>query len=96
MRILLLNYEFPPLGGGAATASAQIARHLAGRGVEVAVLTSHFRGLERVVEARWVHNLPGARDAQQDRPLLGARNGGLMLQGRSCLLCGWQRSSSPT
>ena len=25
MRILLLNYEFPPLGGGAATASAQIA-----------------------------------------------------------------------
>ena len=47
MRILLLNYEFPPLGGGAATASAQIAAHMAGRGAEVAVLTSHFRGLPR-------------------------------------------------
>ena len=47
MRILLLNYEFPPVGGGAATASAQIARHLARRGVQVVVLTSHFRGLPR-------------------------------------------------
>src|SRR5947209_11311655 len=47
MRILLLNYEFPPVGGGAATASAQIAGHLARRGVEVAVLTSHFKGLAR-------------------------------------------------
>ncbi|HET9494391.1 MAG TPA: glycosyltransferase [Chloroflexia bacterium] len=47
MRILLLNYEFPPLGGGAATASAQIAAHMARRGAEVAVLTSHFRGLPR-------------------------------------------------
>src|SRR3954468_20729535 len=45
MRILLLNYEFPPIGGGAATASAQIAAHLAKRGVEVVVLTSHFKGL---------------------------------------------------
>ena len=47
MRILLLNYEFAPLGGGAATASSQIARHMAARGVEVAVLTSHFKGLAR-------------------------------------------------
>jgi glycosyltransferase involved in cell wall biosynthesis len=47
MRILLLNYEFPPVGGGAATASAQIARHLARRGVQVVVLTSQFRGLPR-------------------------------------------------
>lgn len=47
MRVLLLNYEFPPLGGGAATASAQIAAHMAARGVEVAVLTSHMKGLPR-------------------------------------------------
>ncbi|MBF6612636.1 MAG: glycosyltransferase family 4 protein [Chloroflexi bacterium] len=50
IRILLLNYEFPPLGGGAATASAEIARHLVRRGVEVAVLTSHFKGLPRKEE----------------------------------------------
>ena len=47
MRVLLLNYEFPPLGGGGATASAQIARHLAQRGVQVVVLTSRCSGLPR-------------------------------------------------
>ncbi len=47
LRILLLNYEFPPLGGGAATASAQIARQMARRGAKVVVLTSHFRGLPK-------------------------------------------------
>jgi glycosyltransferase involved in cell wall biosynthesis len=48
LRILLLNYEFPPLGGGAATASAQIARHMTRAGARVVVLTSHMRGLPRV------------------------------------------------
>src|SRR4051794_32028235 len=47
MRVLLLNYEFPPLGGGAATASAQIARRMARRGIEVVVLTSLFKCLPR-------------------------------------------------
>lgn len=47
MRVLLLNYEFPPLGGGAATASAQIAMHMARSGAEVVVLTSSFKGLPR-------------------------------------------------
>ena len=47
MRILLLNYEFPPVGGGAGNVSAQIARHLVRRGAEVVVLTSHFEGLAR-------------------------------------------------
>lgn len=45
MRILLLNYEFPPLGGGAGNASAQIARCLALMGVDVAVVTSRYTGL---------------------------------------------------
>src|SRR5436309_1499114 len=47
LRILLMNYEFPPLGGGGATASAQIARHLVRRGSKVVVLSAHFRGLPR-------------------------------------------------
>ena len=46
MRILLINYEFPPLGGGAANAT----KHLAGEwraGHEVTVLTSAYGDLPR-------------------------------------------------
>lgn len=48
MRILALNYEFPPLGGGAGNATASICTELAGLGCEVAVLTSHFGDLPKV------------------------------------------------
>ena len=40
MRILVLNYEYPPLGGGAAVASAALAHGLAERGIAVDVVTS--------------------------------------------------------
>ena len=40
MRILLLNYEYPPLGGGAAVATAALAKGLAERGVQVDVVTA--------------------------------------------------------
>jgi glycosyltransferase involved in cell wall biosynthesis len=39
-RVLLLNYEYPPLGGGAGIASAALAQRLASRGVIVDVVTS--------------------------------------------------------
>ena len=39
MRILVLNYEYPPLGGGAAVATAALARGLVERGVLVDVVT---------------------------------------------------------
>lgn len=45
MRILILNSEYPPLGGGAGTASAQLARTLAAHGHAVTVLTARFAGL---------------------------------------------------
>lgn len=44
LRILLLNYEYPPLGGGAGIASAALAQHLASRGVVVDVVTSRPDG----------------------------------------------------
>jgi glycosyltransferase involved in cell wall biosynthesis len=44
LRVLLLNYEYPPLGGGAGVASAALAEHLAARGVIVDVLTSRPAG----------------------------------------------------
>jgi glycogen synthase len=40
MRILVLNYEYPPLGGGAAVATAALAQGLVERGVKVDVVTS--------------------------------------------------------
>jgi glycosyltransferase involved in cell wall biosynthesis len=46
MNILLINYEYPPIGGGAATATAAIAGHLTSLGHSVTVLTSQFGDLK--------------------------------------------------
>jgi glycosyltransferase involved in cell wall biosynthesis len=40
MRILVLNYEYPPLGGGAAVATAALAHGLMARGIAVDVVTA--------------------------------------------------------
>ena len=40
MKILVLCYEYPPLGGGGGRVAAQVARELAGRGHDVTVQTS--------------------------------------------------------
>lgn len=45
MRILLINYEYPPIGAGAATATQAIARQLVGSGHEVTVLTAGYQEL---------------------------------------------------
>jgi L-malate glycosyltransferase len=45
MRILVLNHEFPPVGGGGGRAAEDICRGLARRGHNVRVLTSHLKGL---------------------------------------------------
>ena len=43
MRVLILNYEYPPLGGGAGVATQALARGLASRGVTVDVVTAGER-----------------------------------------------------
>ncbi|MEK7662218.1 MAG: glycosyltransferase family 4 protein [Patescibacteria group bacterium] len=45
MKLLLINYEFPPLGGGAGNATKNIAQEMAKRGNNVVVLTTWFPGL---------------------------------------------------
>lgn len=45
MKILVLNYEFPPLGGGAGDVTRELCAEYARQGHEVKVLTSGFRGL---------------------------------------------------
>ncbi len=44
MKILLLNYEFPPLGGGASNATFNIAKELVLLGYNVEILTSGING----------------------------------------------------
>lgn len=48
MRILVLNYEFPPLGGGGGRFTADLCRQLAKMGYSIRVQTGYFRGLPRV------------------------------------------------
>jgi len=45
MKILLINSEYSPIGGGAGNASSNLARGLVQRGHELLVLTSHWNGL---------------------------------------------------
>lgn len=45
MKLLLLNHEYPPIGGGAGNAAWFIARALRDEGVETHVVTAAFRGL---------------------------------------------------
>ncbi len=45
MKIMIINYEFPPLGGGAGNATYYLAKHLYKMGHNITVLTSAFRGL---------------------------------------------------
>lgn len=46
-RLLLVNYEFPPLGGGGGAVTANLAREMAAMGCSVRVLTSAYAGLPR-------------------------------------------------
>lgn len=49
LNLLLINYEYPPVGGGAANACWHLARELAGLGHKVCVLTSAFGELRGTV-----------------------------------------------
>lgn len=74
MRILLLNYEFPPMGGGAGWATYNIAKELVQLGNQVDVLTSklpnntsffHYEGVT-------VYGMPCWRNGIHDCGLKGA------------------------
>ena len=60
---LFINYEYPPIGGGAGTACQQIARVFSKRGHHVVVLTAGFSQLqgEMVEDGVTVVRIPSAR-----------------------------------
>ncbi|HEY1793730.1 MAG TPA: glycosyltransferase family 4 protein [Opitutaceae bacterium] len=63
MNILLVNYEYPPVGAGAATATREIGAALHRMGHKVAVLTSSFEDLTgtRVEDGVKVVRVPSKR-----------------------------------
>jgi glycosyltransferase involved in cell wall biosynthesis len=65
MRFLLVNYEYPPVGAGAATASQAIARALVGLGHDAAVITGKYKGLPATAQddGVTVHRVPSFRRA---------------------------------
>ena len=42
MNLLVLNYEYPPLGGGAGVITQNISKGLASRGHKITVITTWF------------------------------------------------------
>lgn len=59
MRILTLNYEFPPIGGGGSPVSHELGRELVAQGHEVDVVTMGFKNLpaREVVDGINVHRV---------------------------------------
>ena len=68
MRILIINSEYPPIGGGAGNASAHIADQFQKLGHKVAVVTSRFENLPHREQNKdlTVYRVPSIR-RQQDR-----------------------------
>lgn len=57
MNLLLVNYEYPPLGGGAGNATAHLARALVALGHRTYIVTSRYRTLTGWSEEDGVHVL---------------------------------------
>lgn len=68
MRVLLINSEYPPIGGGAGNATAHIARCFASMGHETVVITSRFEDLPHEEKSGnlTIYRIPSLR-RKQDR-----------------------------
>jgi len=74
MKLLLLNYEYPPLGGGAGRAMQSIAKQLVEMGHNVDIITSHFEFTynENVDNDVKVYSVPSLRKGIHDCGIRGA------------------------
>ncbi len=63
MKLLLINNEFPPIGGGGSTVTRYAIRYLTKAGHEVTLITSRWRGLPKreVIDGGTVIRIPAVR-----------------------------------
>lgn len=63
MRILLLNNEFPPIGGGGSTVTKYAVKYLSNWGHEVALVTSAYKDLpkEETIDGAKILRVPAVR-----------------------------------
>ena len=74
LRLLMLNYEFPPLGGGAGSATYHMAIELQKRGHRVDILTAREKGGRafETIEGVRVFRVPSFRFGVHDAGISGA------------------------
>ncbi len=74
MKLLLLNYEYPPLGGGAGRAMQSIAKHLVAMGHSVDIITSSTKFSFNYIldDGIKVYAVPSLRKGIHDCGLRGA------------------------
>jgi glycosyltransferase involved in cell wall biosynthesis len=67
VRILTLNYEFPPIGGGGSSVSYELGRELVAQGHDVDVVTMGFDGLpaREVADGLNVYRVPCLRKQRE-------------------------------
>ena len=67
MRVLMLNYEYPPLGGGASPVTKSLAEEIVRLGHTVDVVTMGFKGLKQKEEINGVtvYRVPSLRKSQE-------------------------------
>lgn len=94
MRLLIINSEYPPIGGGAGNASANIARELAALGFQVFVVTAHFgdQPREETCDGVTVYRIPALR-RKQDRS--GAVEQLAFILSASFWTLNWARHNKP-
>jgi len=70
----MLNYEFPPLGGGAGRASFNLSKHLAKKGHQVDVITSKYKklsGKDKPVKGVNIYRVKSYRKSVHEIKLIG-------------------------
>ena len=74
MKLLIINYEFPPIGGGGGKATQNLAISLAKQGHQVDILTSKYKSYkpEKLPKGINVHGVTSFRKSVHDCGIRGA------------------------